>query len=328
MKKQHLYRTSAILLFLCILLGILPQHVLQTNAAENGSLPKEGVLYTLSCADSNKQIFSLGFPLINAFNVDKSTYGYLSFFPYDKHNKTDLNCAFSFKEIQDGYYTIIPATAPDICLQVSTESSYKTVKGNKFDNKPEQLWKITPSKEGIEISNAAFPDLILGLRDGVSAGDTLIAMTTGEWVITLEEAQIVFPEHRIHVKAPDFWTPCIASSSFGFVFMPKEEDGWYSYYYYEDHIMIENLAISSPMAQIFPPDFKIHLVVEDPNKDYWVVISDDPNVDGDLSYKLYDYNPDEEPPKTADPVTLAVPAFILLTSTIAIAWLHHRRKTA
>jgi len=60
MKKQHLYRTSAILLFLCILLGILPQHVLQTNAAENGSLPKEGVLYTLSCADSNKQIFSLG----------------------------------------------------------------------------------------------------------------------------------------------------------------------------------------------------------------------------------------------------------------------------
>ena len=92
--------------------------------------------------------------------------------------------------------------------------------------------------------------------------------------------------------------------------------------------MIENLAISSPMAQIFPLDFKIHLAVEDPSKDYWVVISDDPNVEGDLTYKLYDYNPDGEPPKTADPVMLAVPALCLLASAASIAYLLRKRKYA
>ena len=40
-----------------------------------------------------------------------------------------------------------------------------------------------------------------------------------------------------------------------------------------------------------------------------------------------DYNPDGEAPKTADPVMLAVPAFILLASTIASAWLFRRKRS-
>ena len=246
--------------------------------------------------------------------------------PYKTPYKEQLEGAFSFKEIRDGYYAIIPANAPDVCLQVNMESPYKTVNGSKFDNKPEQLWKITPSEGGIVISNAAFPDLVLGLRDQEIGLDKLVCMTTGEWVFTLEQSEIVFPEQQIHVKVPDFWAPCCASG-FDFAFMPKGEDGWHSYYYSEDAINIENTAVSSPMALGHPRDFLIHIEIKNPNQDYWVVITDDPNVDGDLTYQVYDYNPDE-PPKTADPVTLTIPTLGLLLSSIAITYLLRRRKTA
>ena len=109
--------------------------------------------------------------------------------------------------------------------------------------------------------------------------------------------------------------------------MPKGEGGWYSYYHNGNYIDIENLAISPSMAQVFPPDFRLSLQVENPDQDYWIVITDDPNVDGDLTYQVYDYNPDE-PPKTADPVTLTIPALSLLLSSIAIIYLLRRRKTA
>lgn len=333
MKKQHLYRLSAILLFLCIFLGIMPLHALQANAAEEKTvLPKEGVLYTLSWAESEKRIFSLEFPLYNAIDTDTLACGplvtslYDKDFPYSKPDTTNLTCAFSFKEVQDGYYIIIPATAPDVCLQVYLENERKTVYGSKFDNKPEQLWTITPFEGGIQISNAAVPDLVLGLSD--DRYDIInVHMTTGKWVFTLEESQIVFPEHRLHVKAPDFWAPCISTGSSN-VFMPKGEDGWYSYYYSGNGVGIDNQGISSPMAQALPPDFSIGVRIENPDRDYWVVISDDPNVDGDLTYKVYDYNPDEAPPKTADPVMLAVPIFALLASAIAITYLLRRRKPA
>ena len=292
---------------------------------EEDPLPKEGVLYTLSCTDSKNQIVSLEFPIFNAIHIDTLTCGPLTPIANYKNAVMDLNCAFSFKEVQNGYYTIIPATAPDVCLQVNMESPYKTINGSKFDNKPEQLWTITPSEGGIRISNAAFPDLILGLRDGISAGSTLVAMITAEWVFALEESQVVFPEQQIHVKAPDFWAPC---SAFGnlLVFMPKGDDGWYSYYHNGNYIDMENLAISSSMAQVSPPDFRLSLQVENPDQDYWIVITDDPNVDGDLTYQVYDYNPDE-PPKTADPVTLALPVFTLLTSAFSLSFLLRRRKT-
>ena len=59
--------------------------------------------------------------------------------------------------------------------------------------------------------------------------------------------------------------------------------------------------------------------------DKWIVISDDPNVDGDLTYKVYDYNPDE-PPKTADPVMLVIPAIGLLASATAMICLLRRKS--
>ncbi len=296
---------------------------------EEDPLPKEGVLYALSLEESETRIHTLEFALhYGSINAETLACGPLIADLYDKsfhHNKPDLKSptyAFYFKEVQEGYYAIIPAAAPDVCLQVIL-NEYKAVTGRKFDNKPEQLWTLTPCEGGIRISNAAVPDLVLGLSDDKYAIIN-VHMTTGEWVFKLEESQIVFPEHRIHVKAPDFWAPCIAFNS-RVVFMPKK-DGWYSYYYIGNHTVIENLALSSPMAQVTPPDFRVSLQLEKPNQDYWVVISDDPNVDGDLSYKLYDYNPDDEPPKTADPVMLAIPAFSLLASAIAMAWLL-RRKT-
>ena len=334
MKKQHFYRLSAILLFLSLILGIMPRHALQTNAAENEGLPKEGVLYTLSWEESETQIHTLEFALhYSSINAETLTCGPLIADLYDKsfhHNKPDLKrptYAFYFKEVQEGYYAIIPATAPDVCLQVYLESESKTVYGRKFDNQPEQLWTLTPCEGGIRISNAAVPDLVLGLSDDKYAIIN-VRMTTGEWIFKLEESQVVFPEHRIYVKAPDFWAPCSYGFASSLVFMPKGEDGWYSYYYDGDYIYIENLALSSPMEQVIPPDFRVSSQVENPNQDYWVVISDDPNVDGDLTYKIYDYNPDGESPKTADPVILAVPALCLLASTASIAYLLRKRKHA
>ena len=292
---------------------------------EEDPLPKEGVLYTLSWTEEEKQSYTLEFALhYNSINVETLACGPLIASSYNAHNTKRITCAFYFKEVQKGYYAIIPATAPDVCLQVNL-NEYKTVSSRRFDNKPEQLWTITPCEGGIQISNAAVPDLVLGLRDGVGSMD--VCMTTGKWVFTPEESQVIFPEHRIYVKVPDFWAPCSYGFGSNLVFMPKGEDGWYSYYYDGDYIDIENLAISSPLTQVTPPDFRVSLQLKKTNQDYWVVISDNPNVGGDLSYKLYDYNPDGEPPKTADPVTLALPVFTLLTSAIVLSCLLRRRKT-
>ncbi len=303
MKKQHLYRVAAILLFLCIFLGIMPRHALQATAAENDSLPKEGVLYTLSCTDSKKQVVSLEFFIGGVISIEKNLGGSLRLSWNDAPDVKNLGCAFLFEEVQDGYYIIIPAAAPGFCLQVYLENERKTVYGSKFDNKPEQLWTITPFEGGIQISNAAVPDLVLGLSDDRPIN---VHMTTGEWVFKLEESQIVFPEHRIHVKAPDFWAPGTVYKSSTIVFMPREDDGWYSWYNNGKSISIENLAISSPMAQVLPPDFSIGVQTENPNQDYWVVITDDPNVEGDLTYKVYDYNPDDEPLKPGQAYSISI----------------------
>jgi hypothetical protein len=111
--------------------------------------------------------------------------------------------------------------------------------------------------------------------------------------------------------------------------MEKNEDGWFSYPAPWDSscdCSIVNHAETGVAAQGYTHDELFDLEDLDFSTDKWVVITDDPNVDGDLTYKIYDHNPDEESPKTADPVMLALPVVTLLTSATAMICLLRRRK--
>ena len=194
---------------------------------------------------------------------------------------------------------------------------------------------IVACEDGYTISSAANPTLFIGRNDDSSRQTVVLLAEPDDKVWKIEKSQLEFSKHSLYVKAPEHWAPGLEGHYGGWNIgvMAQQENGWFSFPLWPtvdkiNYGLVANLMVSIPGGQFSIPDSSVYLEQLEPDKDYWIVITDDPNVDGDLTYQVYDYNPDEEPPKTADPVTLAVPAFILLTSTIAIAWLHHRRKTA
>ena len=334
MKKQHFYRLSAILLFLCIFLEIMPRHALQTNAAEaENTFPMEGKIYGIRGTSPNgrEETYQM-LPLIVHENGRNDSFLDSSHVP-----ESFVDLCFSFEEVEDGVFKILPVSMPGWCLQLG-ESALPlmelAVHAAVFENKPEQLWTLKQHEDGYYLSCMSAPDQVLGNHN---AGVQPVSIDSKNAItFYFEEKDISFPDSRIHVKAPEGWHPGLWVTPAteeppkwaGFTIMEKNANGWFSYpapWYTECDII--NHAKVGVAAQIYKHDEEFTLEDMDFSTDKWVVISDDPNVDGDLSYKLYDYNPDEEPPKTADPVMLAVPAFTLLASTIAMAWLFRRKRS-
>lgn len=247
----------------------------------------------------------------------------------------DLSLSFYFDKTEDGYYTITPASMPGWRLQLS-EGKIITEKPQDI---PEQKWSIVACDDGYTISSAADPSLFIGKTTppadhNQESGDLILSAEPDHKVWKIKESPLAFSEHSVYVKAPEHWAPGLVGDygSWCAGIMVQQDNGWFSFPLYpyqpQDYrFMITNYMVNAWSSQYGPPDCVVGIHQLEPDKDYWIVISDDPNVDGDLTYKVYDYNPDEESPKTADPVMLALPVVTLLTSATAMICLLRRRKT-
>ena len=340
MKKQHLYRLSAIALFVCILLGIMPIYALQISAAEAENIfPEEGKIYNIGYTYARgihhyegSLAMYIGLFLDNGTQTTSYlvTSGKLS-----DNDKLWLRCAFSFEKTEDGYYKILPVCMPGRCLQLGVGfRDEPSVAVGIYEGKPEQKWIVTPVENGgYRICSATYSDDPLGMI-GQNIYPTLNDEDT-VFTFYFVESPISFPSTRIYVKAPEDWYPGIwvypnqenvEYSWYLEAVMEKGEDGWFSFPSPSGtECKIVNHVRKGVGEQHYEEDDVLDIVDTDFSTDKWVVISDDPNVEGDLTYKVYDYNPDE-PPKTADPVMLVVPAFGLLASATAMICLLRRKK--
>ena len=250
-----------------------------------------------------------------------------------QQNKDDLCYLFKFFYVGDGKYTIA-------CLGGNYSKRLGLVDGKielvEAADVPEQQWYIIPNGELFEIRSAAEGNKCLtGVNEHASIYDPGIAEDgeTALWCIA--ESEVGEPlDYYVYVKAPEHWTPAMYSPPDksnpwnDWTAMVSGEDGWYYMSVGNETAgwtRINNLALHNLTSPNIHLDADMDIPLK-PNQNCWVVIiTDDPNVEGDLTYQVYDYNPDE-PPKTADPVTLALPVFTLLTSAIALSFLLRRKR--
>ena len=329
------------ILFLILAAAVLISICVPAYAAEDrkSALPEDGKTYIMrGILQSDKNNKPRVYDMM-ALGVDENgqNHSYLYTTNYPTYF---VNVSFTFEEIEDGVFKILPVSMPGWCLQVGKASflaGHEAVRAASFENKPEQLWTLKENGNGYYLSCMSEPEKVLGGHPGAIHPvpiDDKDCIT-----FYFEETAVTFPDTQIHVKAPEGWYPGLWVTPKnedpiewgGFTIMEKKEDGWFSYPAPWDSscdCSIVNHAKTGVGAQGYKHDELFDLENIDFSTDKWVVITDDPNVEGDLTYKLYDYNPDGEPPKTADPVMLAVPAFTLLASTIAIAYLLRKRKHA
>ena len=321
MKKQHLYRLSAILLFLCIFLGIMPRHPLQATAAEaESTFPVEGKIYNITYTYHQGKILRegclsmyIGLFLENGTQTTShlDTNGKLS-----DNDKMWLRLSFSFEKTEDGYYQILPVCMPGRCLQLGVGfRDEPSVAVGIYEGKPEQKWIVTPVENGgYRICSAAYPDAPLGRIDQniyptLNDEDTVITFS-------LEESSVCLPTTRVYVKAPEEWYPGIwvypsqedvEYSWHGEAVMEQGKDGWFSFPSPSGtECKIVNHVRKGVGEQHYEEDDVLDIVDTDFSTDKWVVITDDPNVAGDLTYKIYDYNPDEEPLKPGQAYTISI----------------------
>lgn len=328
--------------FLVLLILVITLSISANAAEEASTFPEEGIIYNIGYTYARgihhfEGSLSMYIGLFSE-NGTQTTSRLNTAGSINDRDKLAARCTFTFKKTEDGYYQILPVCMPGRCLQLGTGFREEpSVAVSVYEGKPEQKWILTQVENGgYRICSAAYPDAPLGMI-GQNIYPTLNDEDT-VFTFYLVESSISFPTTRVYVKAPDDWYPGIwvypsqedvEYSWHGEAVMEQGEDGWFSFPSPSGtECKIVNHVRKGVGEQHYEEDDVLDIVDTDFSTDKWVVISDTPNVDGDLTYKVYDYNPDGESPKTADPVTLAVPAFILLTSTIAIAWLHHRRKTA
>ena len=207
MKKQHFFRLSAILLFLCLLLGIMPRIAPTASAEETASvLPEDGKTYVMwgtwvSDKTTTKPrtygMHPLG--IRNGVNISYlSTNGYPPYF---------VNTCFTFEEIETGVFKILPVSMPGFCLQVGNiwANGEATTHAAVFENKPEQFWTLKPCEGGYYLSCTSAPDQVLGL-----SGTTLLPVPIDSKyrvIFSFEEATVEFPDSTIYVKAPEGWHP-------------------------------------------------------------------------------------------------------------------------
>ena len=299
------------------------------------SAPEDGKTYTIQGIAESGGIhwYSMAPFVIDADGINHSLFDTVGL---PRHF---VNTSFTFEEVKDGVFKILPVSMPGWCLQVSKSvdlNGEPTVHAAIFENKPEQLWAIIPHEDGYYLSCMSAPDQVLGRH---TAGvQPVPSVAKNAITFYFAETTVAFPDTRIYVKAPEGWRPGLWVTPEngnplkwgGFAIMEKNEDGWYSYPAPWDSKCdcdIVNHAKTGVAAQSFNRDELFDLGDIDFSTDKWVVITDDPNVEGDLTYKIYDYNPDGESPKTADTVTLAVPVVALLTSATAMLRLLRRKKT-
>ena len=331
---MHYRRLLAILFSLMLL---FTQHTFSVSAAEeNGTvLPEEGKLYGIRCVEPTGQERNLMFYTMVVTEDAVLSDSFLSYNTIVPNAWVDT--AFYFEKTDEGYYRICPLNMPGWYLEWGDSSFGKTIHAGRFAEKPEQLWILKPLDDGgFYISNATAPDRILGYERSTYYLE--LPESKAGFTFFLEEKNIEFPKAQIHIKSPQEWHPGIWVMQLrsddetkwgGQVVMEKGTDDWYSFAApWEEACKIVNYARKGVGEQNYEHDEVFDIVDIDFSTDKWIIISDDPNVEGDLTYKIYDYNPDEEPPKTADPVMLAVPALGLLASAIALSYLLRRRKPA
>ena len=100
--------------------------------------------------------------------------------------------------------------------------------------------------------------------------------------------------------------------------MTKGNDGWYDRSGQgQTEVRITNW-LYFPDGAIYYPDRATTLLALQPDSDVWVVISDDPNVTGDISWEVSYTNPDESSPKTSDDIDGSFALLLMCVSTAAI----------
>ena len=100
--------------------------------------------------------------------------------------------------------------------------------------------------------------------------------------------------------------------------MTKGNDGWY----YRSGQGQTEVRITNwlyfPDGAIHYPDRSTAPLALQPDCDVWIVISDDPNVTGDITCEVSYTNPDESSPKTSDDIDGSFALLLMCVSTAAI----------
>ena len=327
------------ILFLILVTAVLISTCVPAYAAETLPTEKtEGILedtvYQLYYMPGDgSEVYHL---LFNIYGVRLEMHGRTSVpsIPIQQ-NKDDLCYLFKFFYVGEGKYTIA-------CLGGNYSKRLGLVNGKvelvEAADVPQQQWYIIPNGELFEIRSAAESNKCLtrvnqhgSLYDPGISGDGETAL----WCIA--ESEVGEPsDYYVYVKAPEHWAPAMysprnkANPWNNWTAMVSGEYGWYYMSVGNETAgwtIISNLTMRNISSPNRIPDAYVEVGLE-PKQNCWVVITDDPNVDGDTAFTVYDYNPDEESPKTADPVMLVVPAFGLLASATAMICLLRRKKTA